>query len=910
MSSTIKFRCLDNFGNNIFLIDSLQGVYSTNTTDSTNTSTGSVLLYGGLSINKTSNSISVSQGGALTIAGGASIGKDVYIGGNLTVYGTQTQFISQTLNVSDNLIIVNSSPVSGRDAGVLFHRFQTENNSNVGDVVADSPTFSTIISNRTTNTIVFDTAANSSDNYYTNWYIKITNGPGISQVRRITNYIGSTRTATINTNWNVLPSIGNSVSFYNKIYASQYYRESSDNFVLAYTTSDSSSSVEINDYVGLHAGYINIFNTDNSIGIGSGGSFTILGGASIAKDMYIGGNLNVLTNISTTNVITTNISTSTLLSTGLTTGSAQITNLTVTSMTAGMLTLPHTGSSSGIIFGTGTGFSRIYDDGQLRIATDDHMYFYTGNTTSTRMHINSSGHIGLGKTDATSRLDIEFSGIASGQSILSLHGTNTGITDYNLIEGGHGSGSFFIVKSNGDVGIGTSTPSFKLDVAGAARISTGITTGGLKVTGLGDITNLTATTATFPNVNVTNMSVGIINVSTGLTSATILATHSSIGNLNVTGITAGNINFTGNLYQNSGLYISSQWTSGSNGNLTYTNGNVGIGTTAPGVSLQVHSTGISSLRVTSDNPYVAGLEIDSTNKIGGKLWRVISTHDAATEGTGKLIIQQVTDSTNVFTINSSGNIGIGTINPSHQLHIAGTQFISSTQGLGNNKPTSVSGGALNVSGDIVISGTRGIYFTPHGVATPTTTDRSLGTKIILYPSNPFVLDYAIGVETRNVWFSVDSDESGFKWYQGSQATMSLQTRGNLILHSTTNASGVGTGGTLTILGGASFSKNVYIGENLYVNGQNLTSISGNTTVGNYTGTGVFQITGIAIGKTMANLNYKINGNLNTTTNNTNVYTVTFKNLTTSTFDAVIYRIDSLGSGWTDTNLKLSWYITP
>jgi hypothetical protein len=909
MSSTIKFRCLDNSGNNIFLIDSLQGVYSTNTTDSTNTSTGSVLLYGGLSINKTSNSISVSQGGALTIAGGASIGKDVYIGGNLTVYGTQTQFISQTLNVSDNLIIVNSSPVSGRDAGVLFHRFQTENNSNVGDIVADNPTFSTIISNRTSNTIVFDTAANSSDNYYTNWYIKITNGPGISQVRRITNYIGSTRTATINTNWNVLPSIGNSVSFYNKIYASQYYRESSDNFVLAYTTNDSSSTVEISDYVGLHAGYINIFNTDNSIGIGSGGSFTTLGGVSIAKDMYIGGNLNVLTNISTNNVITTNISSSTLISSHLTTGSAQITNLNAVTITTGILSLPDINATSGIVFRSGA--SRIYDDGQLRLYTDDHMYFYTDNTTSSRMHINGSGYVGVGKENPTSRLDVEFSGIASGQSILSLHGTNTGINDYNLIEGGHGSGSFFIVKSNGDVGIGTSTPSFKLDVVGTAKISTGLTTGSLKVTGLGDVTNLITTTATFPNVTVTNMSVGVINVSTGLTSATILATHSSIGNLNVTGITAGNINFTGNLYQNSGLYISSQWTSGSNGNLTYTNGNVGIGTTAPGVSLQVHSTAISSLRVTSDNPFVAGLEIDSTNKIGGKLWRVISTHDAATEGTGKLIIQQVTDSTNVFTINSSGNIGIGTINPSHQLHIAGTQFVSSTQGLGNNNPTTVSGGALNVSGDIVISGTRGIHFTSHGVGIPSTTNRSLGTKIILYPSlSSSILDYAIGIEDRNVWFSVDSNESGFKWYQGSQATMSLQTRGNLVLHSTTNASGVGTGGALTILGGASFSKNVYVGENLYVNGQNLTSISGSTTIGNYTGTGIFEITGIAIGKTMANLNYKINGNLNTSTNNTNIYTVTFKNLTTSTFDAVIYRIDSLGSGWTDTNLKLSWYITP
>jgi hypothetical protein len=61
---------------------------------------------------------------------------------------------------------------------------------------------------------------------------------------------------------------------------------------------------------------------------------------------------------------------------------------------------------------------------------------------------------------------------------------------------------------------------------------------------------------------------------------------------------------------------------------------------------------------------------------------------------------------------------------------------------------------------------------------------------------------------------------------------------------------------------------------------------------------------------MGNTNYKIIGSLSTTTNNTNVYTVNFKSITTTTFDAVIYRIDSLGSGWTDTSLTLSWQIIP
>ena len=59
---------------------------------------------------------------------------------------------------------------------------------------------------------------------------------------------------------------------------------------------------------------------------------------------------------------------------------------------------------------------------------------------------------------------------------------------------------------------------------------------------------------------------------------------------------------------------------------------------------------------------------------------------------------------------------------------------------------------------------------------------------------------------------------------------------------------------------------------------------------------------------MSNTLYNIYGNLKTTSNISNVYTVSFKNITTTTFDAIIYRIDSLGSGWTDTNLQLSWII--
>jgi hypothetical protein len=45
-------------------------------------------------------------------------------------------------------------------------------------------------------------------------------------------------------------------------------------------------------------------------------------------------------------------------------------------------------------------------------------------------------------------------------------------------------------------------------------------------------------------------------------------------NLQASGITVGNLNLTGNLFQNGGAYASSQWTTGTDGSVSYTSGSV------------------------------------------------------------------------------------------------------------------------------------------------------------------------------------------------------------------------------------------------------------------------------------------------------------------------------------------------
>lgn len=70
-------------------------VYITNTIGSLNSITGSVVTLGGIGINSSIDSISCTNGGALTIAGGSSISKSLYIGNHLTL-----DSINSTLNIN------------------------------------------------------------------------------------------------------------------------------------------------------------------------------------------------------------------------------------------------------------------------------------------------------------------------------------------------------------------------------------------------------------------------------------------------------------------------------------------------------------------------------------------------------------------------------------------------------------------------------------------------------------------------------------------------------------------------------------------------------------------------------------------------------------------------------------------
>jgi hypothetical protein len=205
-----------------------------------------------------------------------------------------------------------------------------------------------------------------------------------------------------------------------------------------------------------------------------------------------------------------------------------------------------------------------------------------------------------------------------------------------------------------NVGIGTASPTFKLDIVGTTRIA-GNVSGGF--VGLTIKNNSTGTNASQISMQ-TNTQDWFLNV----------RTDNHFGIYNNTAATSPFVITTG--------------------------GNVGIGTTSPSSILHLNSA--------SSNGTVIRLTSTSTN---GKTYGIGSNF---VSGAGEFAIYDYTAGAQRFFINSSGNIGIGTTTPSEKLSVLGNINIATD---GNSFQWDASGNkvALNAySGNLVFyTGTAG-----------------------------------------------------------------------------------------------------------------------------------------------------------------------------------------------------------
>lgn len=378
------------------------------------------------------------------------------------------------------------------------------------------------------------------------------------------------------------------------------------------------------------------------------------------------------------------------------------------------------------------------------------------------------------------------------------------------------------IQSLADVTAVTVTASGNLSANNAVitgNISAALFTGngsgltGVVATGnVGAATQLTNGTTTM-NIPVANGNMignvgGVLNIFTlstgGLEITGIASVSGNVtgGNLRTSGLVSATGNIIGNYILGNGACLSGVLTSVAN----ITNGTSNVTVVSSGGNIAVGVSGNANVTVFSSTGQFVQGTISASGNIQGDTFLTSGVVSATGNITG-------------------GNIQTGGL-ISATSNIAGGNILTAGQIISTK-----TGNSANAAGQIYLNGTGNnrIEFNTSGLAVPNDTTRSAGTKILLYPGiDGSGVDYAIGMESTAMWFSIHDTTRQFNWYANTTAVATLTGTGNF------SASGNVTGGNVLTGGIVSATGNV-LGNVFTVNlGNTSTAIinGGGNAVGN------------------------------------------------------------------------------
>jgi hypothetical protein len=292
-----------------------------------------------------------------------------------------------------------------------------------------------------------------------------------------------------------------------------------------------------------------------------------------------------------------------------------------------------------------------------------------------RLYFDGSGNVGIGRTSPSYKLDVSGSTRTFGY-LLGVDNSTT--IKYVFTNDG---GASYI--NSGNVGIGTTSPSTKLHVVGTstftdeAYFTDKLGVGTVSLTYKAEVAGAIAQYWNGTAFTGTPLALAISNTNAGGYDPVLLYRQADSGG---TTKLAGGIGLVGtgpwtagnNASQTSDMYFLVRNASGgiSERMRIKSDGNVGIGTTSPSTKLHVQDTSDAYTRFTRSSGTTQNLDV-GTNSAG--------EHFVFGYGAYPLLLG--TNSNTRIYITSGGSVGIGTTSPSEKLDLSGTfrQSTTSTQ---------------------------------------------------------------------------------------------------------------------------------------------------------------------------------------------------------------------------------------